>query len=155
MRKKRMNLRARKTVHSLYQDMNLITAALLLTGQLTIGGLFVNPAGGFAIPLTGPITGGTRTEGKSGSRAATLMIDVIDIIIVILLLIDQISVRSTFVTAGGTFAVVVSGPIFGLPKIEADLPTRKRFFAHFGEHLTPPDHPSVPKRRKRRGHAWL
>ncbi|MBS4223083.1 hypothetical protein [Lederbergia citrea] len=119
-----------KTVQALYWDINIVTAALLLTGQLSMDGVFFE-AGGIAIPLSGPITGGYHIEGKSGSRVGNLVIDIVDIIIAILLIIGQISIRSTIFSSGRA-AVVVSGPIFGLPKTEVDLRMKEHFFRHFG-----------------------
>ncbi|MBS4218183.1 hypothetical protein KHA96_07650 [Bacillus sp. FJAT-49711] len=46
------------TAEWIYLDINLIAAVLLITGQLTMNGIFILPTGGFSIPLQGPITGG-------------------------------------------------------------------------------------------------
>ncbi|MEH7111005.1 hypothetical protein V7124_01365 [Neobacillus niacini] len=110
-------------IASLQRDLNIVTAALLLTGQITIVGIFVTPPE-FSLSLSGPLFGRTRLEGKNGNKIATSLIDVIDVIIAILLIVDAIRVVSSVV--GPTrFAINVSGPIFGAPLYEPTLPILK------------------------------
>jgi hypothetical protein len=125
---------AKSAVQILYRDINLTTASLLLTGQITINGLNILPGGGFTIPLSGPIFGGTRVEGRSGSRAATAAIDVIDIIIAGLLIARKISVRSVFVTSG-RFSITVTGPPFGAPLTIPDMSKQKQFQQLFRRYM--------------------
>lgn len=120
------------TAEWIYLDINLITAFLLISGQITMNGMFIQPAGGFSIPLQGPITGGRRLAGKS--KIATIVIDSIDLILALLLIFGQISVRGTLI-GSGFFSIVVSGPIFGVPKTEVAPETKKQFFDHLGDYF--------------------
>ncbi|OAK75496.1 hypothetical protein ABB05_01970 [Lederbergia galactosidilytica] len=115
----------------IYLDINLIAAVLLITGQLTMNGIFIQPTGGFSIPLQGPITGGRRLVGKSNSKVSTFIVDSIDFIIALLLIFGQISVRGTLISSG-YFSIIVSGPIFGAPKTEVSEEAKKEFFEHLG-----------------------
>ncbi|MBW8350316.1 hypothetical protein K0H71_12790 [Bacillus sp. IITD106] len=117
------------TAEWIYLDINLITAVLLITGQLTMDGIFILPTGGFSIPLQGPITGGRRLVGKSNSKVLTFVVDSIDFILALLLIFGQISVRGTLISSG-YFSIVVSGPIFGAPKTEVSEKAKEEFFEH-------------------------
>lgn len=100
-------------IATLQRDINLALVFLLLSGQLTVKGLFIT-SGGFSLTLSGPIIGGFRIEGKPWAPAANTIIDLIDVIISILLIIDAI--RLTGVLVGpGRISLTVSGPIFGVP----------------------------------------
>ncbi|MFP5111528.1 hypothetical protein ACSU64_03960 [Bacillaceae bacterium C204] len=116
-------------IASLQRDLNLASAALLLTGQITIIGVFVTP-GEFSVSLSGPLFGRTRLEGKYGNLFATTMIDIIDVLIAVLLIIDEIRVVSS-VVGPSRFSINVSGPIFGAPKYEPTLPVLKKSFHFF------------------------
>ncbi|MED2970708.1 MULTISPECIES: hypothetical protein [unclassified Fictibacillus] len=116
-------------IGALQRGLNLATAALLLTGQITIIGVFVTP-GGFRPSLAGPLTGDTRLEGINGNQAATTLIDVIDIGLAILLIADQIRVTGSFI-GSARFTINVSGPIFGVPKPVPTLPSIRRESAFF------------------------
>ncbi|MFD2443915.1 hypothetical protein ACFSO7_07940 [Bacillus sp. CGMCC 1.16607] len=118
-----------RVIASLQRDLNLATAVLLLTGQITIIGVFVTP-GEFSISLSGPLFGGTRLESKFGDKFTNALIDVIDVIISILLIIDEIRVIST-VIGPSRFSVDVSGPIFGAPVYEPTLPILKKNYHFF------------------------
>ncbi|MCR2822644.1 hypothetical protein [Lederbergia panacisoli] len=113
----------------IYLDINLIAAVLLITGQLTMDGMFIQATGGFSIPLQGPITGGRRVVGKSNSKILTFVVDSIDFILALLLIFGQISVRSTLISSG-YFSIIVSGPIFGIPKTKVSEQATKEFFDH-------------------------
>ena len=120
-----------QVITSLQRDLNLATAFLLLSGQITIVGVFVT-AGGFIIALSGPILGGTRLAGRSGNKIANSIVDIIDVLLAILLIIDEI--RITGVVVGpGRFSVDVSGPIFGLPINEPSLPILRKNYNFFHE----------------------
>jgi hypothetical protein len=109
----------KQTIGTIQREIDIITAILLLTGQITIIGVFVT-SGGFRISVGGPLTGSSRLEGKSGNQTINTIIDGIDIITAILLLSGEIGVTGTFVSAG-RFTINVSGPIFGVPKSEPSL----------------------------------
>jgi hypothetical protein len=118
-----------QVIASLQRDLNLATAVLLLTGQLTIIGVNVAP-GGFSVSLSGPIFGRCRLEGKFGERVTNTVIDVIDILITILLIIDKIRIFRTMIGPDG-FAVNVSGPIFGYPLSAPKLPILRKNYNFF------------------------
>ncbi|WP_057775604.1 hypothetical protein [Cytobacillus dafuensis] len=118
-----------QVIASLQRDLNLVTAFLLLSGQITIVGVFVIP-GGFSVSLSGPIFGGSRLEGKCGNRVLNAFIDIIDVIIAILLIIDEIRLVSV-VVGPGRFSVDVSGPIFGEEVNEPTLPLLRQNYNFF------------------------
>lgn len=107
-------------IATLQRDLNLLAAFLILTGQLTIVGVFVTP-GGFSVSFSGPITGGSRLESKFGDQITNVLIDVIDVVIAVLLIIDEIRLVST-VIAQGRFSIDFTGPIFGNPVVEPTIP---------------------------------
>jgi hypothetical protein len=114
----------KKVIRAIQRDISVVTAALLLTGQITIKGVFVTP-GGFRLSIAGPLTGSPRLEGKSSSKTATVIIDIIDVFIAILLINRQLVVEGTFI-GSNEFTLIVSGPIFGMPFPEPSLPDLKR-----------------------------
>ncbi|KSU80246.1 hypothetical protein AS030_20105 [Fictibacillus enclensis] len=116
-------------IGAIQRGLDLATAALLLSGQITIIGVFVTPRG-FRVSLGGPLTGEDRLEGIGGNQAATTLVDVIDIGLAILLISDQIRVTGSFI-APGRFTINVSGPIFGVPLTVPSLPQLKRESAFF------------------------
>ena len=116
-------------VASLQRTIDIITAILLLTGQITIVGIFIT-SGGFSVTLSGPLLGGSRSKGLKESPALDLTVDLIDIIIAILLIKDDIRVV-TLGIAPGTFSLNVSGPIFRLPRTQATLPYLKKNYTLF------------------------
>lgn len=116
-------------VRSIQRGLNLATAGLLLTGQITIIGVFVTP-GGFRPSVGGLLTGGTRLEGINGNQVATTLIDLIDITLAILLIADQIRITGSFI-GSDRFTINVSGPIFGVPLSEPTLPYIRRESAFF------------------------
>ncbi|WP_045518185.1 hypothetical protein [Neobacillus niacini] len=116
-------------IAALQRDLNLATAALLLTGQITIVGIFVTP-GEFSLSLSGPLFGRTRTEGKFGNKVTTALIDVLDVIIAVLLIIDEIRLVSV-VVGPSRFSIDVSGSIFGAPNYLPTLPFLKKNYHFF------------------------
>ncbi|MFF5399660.1 hypothetical protein ACFY5J_20250 [Peribacillus butanolivorans] len=110
----------KKVIHSFQRSIEITSAILLLTGQITIIGIFVRP-GRFSLSLGGPLFGGHRLEGKDHSQEGNLFIDILDIIIAILLINDVIHVTGFFVSSG-EFTINVSGPIFGYPEVTPALP---------------------------------
>ena len=118
-----------QTVITIQRNIDIITAFLLLTGQVTVVRLIVEP-GGFALSVGGPLTGAGRLEGKSGNKTLSLLLDVGDILLAILLLSDQTNVSGIFL-GPGRFSFNITGPIFGVPKHEPTLPDLKRVFTQF------------------------
>ncbi|AXI29592.1 hypothetical protein CIB87_11430 [Priestia megaterium] len=109
----------RELIFAIQRNLDVVTAILLLTGQITIIGVFVTP-GAFRISVGGPITGTSRIEGKDGDAGINIIIDMIDVILGALLLNNQINVSGAFISSG-RFTINVSGPIFGVPKTEPAL----------------------------------
>ncbi|WP_374988046.1 hypothetical protein Q5794_13610 [Priestia megaterium] len=109
----------RELIFAIQRDLDVVTAILLLTGQITIIGVFVTP-GAFRISVGGPITGTSRIEGKDGNAGINIIIDMIDVFLAALLLNNQINVSGAFISSG-RFTINVSGPIFGVPKTEPAL----------------------------------
>ncbi|MCM3020324.1 hypothetical protein M3582_19765 [Priestia megaterium] len=109
----------RELIFAIQRDLDVVTAILLLTGQITIIGVFVTP-GAFRVSVGGPITGTSRIEGKDGNAGINIIIDMIDVFLAALLLNNQINVSGAFISSG-RFTINVSGPIFGDPKTEPAL----------------------------------
>lgn len=116
-------------LQTVYQSINFFAAILLLTGQITNGGVFVTPES-FSLSCSGPFTGRTRKEAIPGVPQASLIIDAIDIIAALLLILGQIHVHGVYTTSGG-FSLVLGGPPFGLKKKETYNPAASRFFADY------------------------
>jgi len=128
-----------EVIFSIERTLGLITAILLLTGQITIFGIFVRP-GRFSLSLGGPITGGSRLEGIDNQGIGKLVINFIDIILATLLILDEINVTGTFISSG-EFTINVSGPIFGYPRVvPITLPPEniKTFNSVVSKHYTVP-----------------
>ncbi|KAB2330243.1 hypothetical protein F7731_20605 [Cytobacillus depressus] len=119
----------------LQRDLNLVTAFLLLTGQISIVGIFINP-GDFNLSLSGPIFGRARLESKfSNEPFINTVIDIIDVIIAVLLIIDEIQVIGAFI-GPRRFSIVVSGPIFGSRRHVPTLPCLKREYKFYKKIVT-------------------
>lgn len=116
-------------IHSIQRTIDTVATVLLLTGQVTIVGVFIR-SGRFSVSVGGPIFGGRRLEGKYQSKAGGIVIDIIDILLAILLLNDEINVEGSFITSG-EFTMNISGPIFGFPKVIPALPNLKNDFQFF------------------------
>ena len=113
-----------------HESLDLISAVLLVTGQINIGGIFIQPDG-FSLSLSGPITGGGAVV-KDNERQAQPLLDGLDILTAVLLLLRQIQVVGTYITAG-RFTIVVSGPPFGATWLRA-LPqtaVKRAFFTDY------------------------
>lgn len=85
------------------------SAILLLTGQLTVGGVFFS-SGAIWFSLIGPIFGNVRIEGTSSESDAA--VNAVDIITALLLILGQITNTGPWITSG-RFNLTVSGPAFG------------------------------------------
>jgi hypothetical protein len=116
-------------IYSIQRSLNIITSFLLLTGQITITGVFVRPAR-FSLNLGGPLFGGRRIEGEGGWQTGSVIIDLIDVIIAILLITDEITLTAIAI-GPSEFTVNASGPIFGFPKVIPSLPRIKDDFQFF------------------------
>lgn len=119
-----------RTIQFVYRGLDQFSAILLLTGQITIGGVFIAP-GDFALSLSGPFTG-SGVEGKD--EKTSLVLDALDIITAVLLIIGQINVIGTYITAE-RFTIVVSGVPFGASKTMAYTPFAREFFSDFRQQV--------------------
>ena len=99
------NSQVTRTVH---RGMGLVTAVLLLTGQITIGGVFIAPSD-FALSLSGFFTG---TGAVGATDRDNFVLDGLDIITAFLLILNQLQVIGTYITSK-RFSIVVGGLIFG------------------------------------------
>ncbi|MFB5192575.1 hypothetical protein [Alicyclobacillus fastidiosus] len=84
-------------------------AILILTGQITVGGVFVS-SGAIWFSLIGPILGYHKIEGKSPN--ASVVLDGIDVITAFLLILGQLTHCGPWISSRH-FNFVVSGPAFG------------------------------------------
>ncbi|MGG3889798.1 hypothetical protein [Metabacillus fastidiosus] len=110
---------------------NYIIAILLLTGQLTITGVFVK-SDGISISLGGPIIGSDRTVAKRGNRTVNLLIEVIDVILALLIFTDQIGI-SSIVISSEKFFINVTGPIFSEPRVVVSAPAVRENIKAFNQ----------------------
>ena len=104
-----------RVIATLRRELNTATAALLLTGQLTVVGIFIAPQL-YRLSLGGPLFGSTRLEGKNRNKLATALIDGLDVIIAILLLADAIRVANIVIGPSG-FAIKCKWTYFWLTSI--------------------------------------
>ena len=111
---------ALEKIRSIKRSLAIIAAILLLTGQITIIGVFVTPRG-FRASLGGPITGQSRLISKTGNPAVNLTIDIIDIFIAKYLLTRQFSITGVVLNPAG-MTINVGGPILGMPHLAPTLP---------------------------------
>ncbi|WP_211748165.1 hypothetical protein [Paenibacillus sp. Marseille-Q4541] len=107
----------KKKLNIILRNINLLTATLLLNGQVSITGVFIQTDGAFSVSIGGPITGGFRIVSKSGSKSENITITIIDFVIAIFLILDLLNVQGTYFTSG-RFSIVVGGPLFGGDKTE-------------------------------------
>lgn len=99
---------------------DVTTAALLLTRQITTNGIFLVP-GGFYLAATGPVLGGVRSIGVDLPYTAVLR--AVDGLLAILLILQVIRVTGPYITTQ-RFFVVFSGPIFGIKEIAGTMDLR-------------------------------
>ncbi len=100
-------------IGSVRHGIDLVTAVLLLTGQITTTGIFVVPEG-FYLASGGPIFGGVRSSGTSAP--ATVVLSAVDVLAAVLLILQAIRVTGVYITSQ-RFFIVFSGPIFGIKEV--------------------------------------
>ena len=98
---------------SIRYGIDLVTAVLLLTGQITTTGIFVVPEG-FYLAASGPIFGGVRSTGTS--TPATVVLSAVDALVAVLLILQAIRDTGVYITSQ-RFFIVFSGPIFGIKEV--------------------------------------
>jgi hypothetical protein len=101
------------------QSIDIVTAILLLTGQITVTGVFVSP-NGFWLSMTGPVFGGVRLTGKT--VASSTVLDAVDIVTALLLILGLITVSGPWISSS-SFNLTVSGPIFGVTSVPLPINT--------------------------------
>lgn len=120
--KKRANQQGgERVIYAALQAVDIWLAILLLTGQLTVGGVFFS-SGAIWFSLQGPILGNVRIEGKT--QAANAFADGIDVITAILLILGQLTNTGPWISSG-FFNFVVSGPAFGLTAVPVPVNSSK------------------------------
>ena len=100
-------------LRSIQYSIDFVTAILLLTGQITVGGIFVVPEG-FYLSATGEILGGVRVTGRN--EGGTGVLRMVNVITALLLIVNAIRVTGPYVTSGRVF-LVFGGPIFGIKEV--------------------------------------
>lgn len=125
--RKRGREAVKKNVQTIYRGIDILTAVLILTGQITNRGVFISGEQ-FSLPFAGPITG--RTRKVSTIPQGNLILDTIAIIAAFLLILGEVNVIGILFASGG-FTLVVSGPPFGAPKTEAYVPEAISFFSEY------------------------
>ncbi|MCF8567237.1 hypothetical protein LLE49_21175 [Alicyclobacillus tolerans] len=103
----------KNVISAALRAIDIWSAILLLTGQVTVGGVFIS-SGAIWLSLTGPIFGGDRLNGKS--VGANAVIDLIDVVTALLLILGQITNTGPWISSG-RLNFVVSGPAFGNPNV--------------------------------------
>lgn len=144
MQKKNMddtNNANKRGIHAFQRSIDIITAILLLTNQITVIGIFIRPRK-FSISVGGPIFGGTRLVPKDNWAIEQDILDLIHIILAVLLFSEKITITGVFVTSA-EFSINVSGPIFGYTKTVPStlmLENYKSFHSIVKEHyIVPPE----------------
>ena len=131
----------KRGIHAFQRSIDIITAILLLTNQITIEGIFIRPRK-FSISVGGPLFGGTRIVPKDNWAIEQDILDLIHIILAILLISDKITITGIFITSA-EFTVTVSGPIFGYTKTVPStlmLENYQSFYSVVKEHyIVPPE----------------
>ncbi|MBB5175101.1 hypothetical protein [Texcoconibacillus texcoconensis] len=107
-----------KDIEVILRDLDFVTAALIFTGQITIGGVFIQTESSFALSFSGPITGISRVESKPRRPIVDASLDIVHFLVALLLISDRVNVVGTFI-ASGRFTIVVGGPPFGGDKRQA------------------------------------
>ncbi|MCI0181835.1 hypothetical protein [Sulfoacidibacillus ferrooxidans] len=105
-------------VKSIHYGIDLLTAALILTGQLQPVGMFVVPEG-FMLSFSGPIIG--ATEITTTTTGAAFVMDGLEVITAVLLIAQVFGTTGIYVTSH-RFSIVVAGPPFGSKPSVANLP---------------------------------
>lgn len=111
-------LRALAGVKALHYGLDLVTAVLILTRQLTPSGLFIVPEGAL-LSFSGPILGGVDVVGTT--PGADFALAGIEVIVAVLLIAKVYATTGTYVTSHRC-SIVVAGPGLGTKASVANLP---------------------------------
>lgn len=127
MRKRRGTVRGtsgvgQALIGGILETIDISTAILLLTGQLSATGIFVYP-NGLYVSVTGPIFNGQRLLGKNdGSQAA---LNSIDVVIALMLIIGQLRVYGPF-PGPHILSLAITGPALGVTGVPVPHPPGKQ-----------------------------
>lgn len=124
----------RALIGGILETIDIATAILLLSGQITVVGVFVYPKGLF-LSLTGPIFNGQRLVGEGYFSNAT--VNAIDIVVALLLIIGQLRVYGPF-PGPHLLSLTVTGPPLGVTRVPVpDAPGAKAetFYRGFRQEL--------------------
>ncbi|MCL6487642.1 MAG: hypothetical protein K6T76_01690 [Alicyclobacillus mali] len=128
MRRQEAKLDVAKPIH---RAIGIGTAILLLMRQITVGGVFISP-GNISLSLSGFFTG-SGADGKN--EVDKRLLDAIDFVTALLLIVNELQVIGTYLTAG-RFTIVVSGPLFGSEVVAGYTPTAREFARDFSSLVT-------------------
>lgn len=113
--------RGSRVASAALRALDVWSAILLLTGQVTVSGVFFS-SGGMWLSFTGPILGSTNNSGTN--ERAERVLDGIEILTAILLILGQITNTGPWISSGH-FNLVVTGPVFGVKEVPvAAIPSR-------------------------------
>ncbi|KEO82309.1 hypothetical protein, partial [Tumebacillus flagellatus] len=109
---------------TLQQSIDITTAVLLLTGQLTVRSIIFSIGSEFRLSVTGPILGGPRAVPVVQSPGIAFGIDATDVFLALLLILEQIQVIGLFIQTG-RLSLLIGGPVFGSRRIVPNVPGQK------------------------------
>ena len=121
-------------LRTIYQTIDITTAVLLLTGQITIRSIIFTTGGEARITVAGPIFGIERTEARPEVPGAAAVIDGLDVILALLIILGEMQVSGLFISQQ-RFALQISGPPLGSPRYEAYVPQTREFFDAYRQQL--------------------
>lgn len=105
-------------VRSVHYGIDVVTAALILTGQIQPAGMFL-VSEGFSISFTGPVLGYKGTEATT--PGAGFVMGGLEVITAVLLIARVFGTIGVYVTSHRA-SIVVGGPLFGSTPTIANLP---------------------------------
>ncbi|MDQ0190025.1 hypothetical protein JI721_09905 [Alicyclobacillus cycloheptanicus] len=118
--KHRSNLRA-ALIGGILTTIDISTAILLLTGQLSTTGIFVYPQGLY-VSVTGPIFNGQRLFGLGDGASAAL--DAVDVIVALLLILGELRVYGPF-PGPHILSLTITGPPLGITAVPVPIQGRR------------------------------
>ena len=121
-------------LRTIYQTIDITTAVLLLTGQITIRSIIFTSGGETRLTVAGPIFGIERTEARPQVPGAGAVIDGLDVILALLIILGQMQVSGLFISQQ-RFTLQISGPALGSPKFEAYVPRTRAFLDDYRQQL--------------------
>ncbi len=105
-------------VKAVHYGLDLVTAALIVTGQLRPSGVFVVPEGSL-ISFTGPVLGGPVMKGIDMN--ASFIMTGLEVVTAVLLIAKVFSTTGVYITSGRA-SIVVAGLPLGAAASIANVP---------------------------------